>query len=232
MQRVIWIDFIRGVAIFLMVIFHFIFDLNYFGFIDIEIKKGFFKYFRLLIVVLFLSIVGVSLYLSYHKGIDFYKFRKRLLLLFVSSVAISVATYFIFSKSWIYFGVIHFILVATIFGVFFVKIPKVSLFVGVLILVLYYYDFLNLRFLYLFLKPYLHLPTYTEDIVRFFPWFGVVLIGIFLGYTKVLHFKYKCNKICQVVSLWGRHSLMIYLTHQIILFGGFEIINYLTRGRL
>ena len=181
-RRVFEVDFLRGVAIVLMVIFHFCFDLNYFGIVDINIYEGsFWKLFRTVIVWLFLTIVGISLVLAYKDGIDIKKITKRLMLLGFYALSISIVTYILFPSKWIYFGILHFIFFATIFGIFFVNYRVVSLIVGVSIIVLYWLGILHLKWLFALLKPLLYLPQSTLDIVRFFPWFGVVLIGIFLS---------------------------------------------------
>ncbi len=228
-NRVFEIDFLRGVAIALMVIFHINFNLNHFGYIDIDIYRGIeWQIFRAVIVSLFLLLVGVGLLLAYENGIDFKKLMKRLFILFFASLLITIATKFIFPKSWIYFGIIHFIFVASIVGLLFVNYPNLSLVVGVGILAGYFLGFLSLSWMYDFLKPILNLPKHSEDLARFFPWFGVVLIGIFLGKHQLFHLKVSQNYITQKLALFGRHSLIIYLIHQPILFGSLMGIDYLS----
>ena len=226
-QRIFEVDFFRGVAIILMVIFHFCFDLNYFGYVEFDIYSGLnWKLFRVVIVCLFLLLVGISLCLAYKNQINLNKLKKRLYILGGSSVLISVVTYFIFPHSWIYFGIIHFIFFATIFGVPFVRFPKISLGVGALIVGLYFLDTIHFRWLYNYLQPLLNLPLRTEDIVRFVPWFGVVLIGIFLYYHLLPKIKIPQNVITKKINFLGMHSLTIYLTHQIIIFGIFMLLRH------
>jgi len=218
--RIFEADFLRGFAIILMVIFHFCFDLNHFGYIDIDIYRGeFWKGFRVVIVSIFLVVMGASLVFAYRGGINPAKFRKRLLLLGGAAALITFATIFVFPRSWIYFGIIHFVFVATIVGVLFVRAPWVSLVLGILIIAGYQSGHLSTHFIYSFLQPYLHLPMYTEDIVRFFPWFGTVLIGIFMGNHLFLGLKVPQVDMTRKIAFLGRHSLLIYLVHQPVLFG-------------
>jgi uncharacterized membrane protein len=209
-----------------MVVFHFCFDLNYFGYADFDIYHGaFWKNFRVVIVSLFLVIMGASLVFAYQGGINPVKFRKRLLLLGGAAALITVATYFVFPKSWIYFGILHFVFVATLVGVLFVRAPWLSLILGFLILAGTHEGHLSTSFIYTFLQPHLGLPRYTEDIVRFFPWFGVVLIGIFLGHRAFLGLKLPDSTVTQKIALLGRHSLLIYLVHQPLLFGPMMLVH-------
>jgi len=64
----------------------------------------------------------------------------------------------------------------------------------------------------------------TEDYVPLLPWFGVVLIGIFLGRTlfggaRVPEWAQWESRgpIARGLALAGRHSLVIYLVHQPLL---------------
>ena len=218
--RVFEADFLRGVAIVLMVIFHLCFDLNYFKYISIDIYSAIeWKVFRAIIVFLFLLIVGVSMFFAYSDGINYKKFKKRIFILLGSSLLITIVTMLTFPKSWIYFGIIHFILVATILGLPFVRYPNISLVVGIIIIIGYFLGFLPVSWIHDMLKPILGLPSRTEDIVKFFPWFGVVLIGIFVGSKKLFYIKITQNIITNKIALFGRHALIIYLIHQPILFG-------------
>ena len=216
-KRIPIVDALRGVAIVLMIVFHFCFDLNHFGYIHINIYYGLgWKVFRIFIVSLFLLLVGVSLVLAYQDGIKIHKLLKRITILGISALSISVVTYFVFPNSWIYFGILHFIFFATIAGLPFIKYPKISLLVGITIIILYFLDVLHFKWLFAYLQPILDLPLYkTEDIVRFFPWFGVVLIGIYCA--KILNMEFKYTP--KFLLFLGRHSLLIYLIHQPILFG-------------
>lgn len=219
-QRLFEADLLRGVAIILMVTFHLCFDLNYFRYIDINIYNGIeWKAFRVVIVSLFLGLMGASLVFAYQGGINRRKFLKRLAILSGAAALITLATTFVFPKSWIYFGVIHFAALATLAGVWFVRMPTLSLILGIAIVALYQMDYLSTHWLYEALKQPLHLPRYTEDIVRFFPWFGVVLIGIFVGHHRLFGLKLPEGAVTRPIAFLGRHSLTVYLIHQPIMFG-------------
>ena len=227
-KRVIDIDVLRGVAVVLMIVFHFSYDLNYFGYIDIQMTKElFWVSFQLFIVSLFLLIVGVGLYLGYQNAFDLKKLLKRVLFLGVGSILITISTMYNTPNYWVYFGILHFILVASIVGVPFVKFPRTSLVIGILIVLGYNLKIIGFHWLFEILKPLLNLPNHTVDVVRFFPWFGVVLIGIFIGSKGWYNLGIKENRVTNIFVFIGKNALIIYLIHQPILFGFFMAYNKL-----
>ena len=62
------VDFLRGVAILLMVLYHLVFDLNYFAVYDIDVSSGFWLAVARLTASLFLLLVGLSLTLSHSRA--------------------------------------------------------------------------------------------------------------------------------------------------------------------
>lgn len=219
-MRYLQLDFLRGFAIILMIIFHASFDLNYFHFIDIDIyRAAFWLNFRIVIVSLFLLCVGISLFLANKNGLNFKKNFKRFSTLLLLSLLITLVTFFIFEKSWIYFGVLHFIAFASLIGVFFIRFTWLNLFLGVSIILLYMLKLINMHWLYNATHTLLHLPKYTEDLVPFIPWFGVVLIGVFVGKKALYMFPLPTNTVTQGIAYLGKHALFIYILHQPILFG-------------
>ena len=69
-QRYWEVDAVRGVAIVMMVIFHFLWDLWVFGVLpNIVLYDGFWKYFQRTTATLFIILVGVSLTISYHRAL-------------------------------------------------------------------------------------------------------------------------------------------------------------------
>ena len=218
-NRVYEIDVLRGFAIVLMAIFHFSYDLAIFRFVQIDfLGDPYWVGFRIVIVSIFLSMVGMSLYISYHKEIYLGKLIRRSKILILASIIISIGTYFTFPNQWIFFGIIHFVLVASFVGVIFVKIPFTSLIIGITIIILSNMGILHLNFLMNWSRELFNLPSYTMDLVPFFPWIGVVFIGIYLQYQNLFGFKFSQSKIKNILSYLGKHSLAIYLIHQPILF--------------
>ena len=231
-SRVIGLDIFRGLALLLMIIYHFNYDLSYFHIIEINLNSSsFFLAFRYTIISMFLLSVGISLSLVHRESISWRRVKKRVLLLSLASIAVSIATYIVFPDSWVYFGILHFILLASILALPFLKYPKVAILFAILIFIGSATGSLTVHPLFNLIQPILHLPPiHTEDLVSIFPWFGVVLLGTAIAYYN-LHLKIFNQKIFnnnslfnRVLKFMGQHSLLIYLIHQPILFFAFE--NY------
>jgi len=58
------IDSLRGLALIMMIIFHFVYDLNYFGIAEINVSYGFWKDFAYATAFLFVFIAGISVWIS------------------------------------------------------------------------------------------------------------------------------------------------------------------------
>lgn len=69
-NRRFWeIDALRGVAIIMMVIYHLLWDLYFFAVLpNIALQVGFWKYYQRTTASLFLTLVGVSLVVSYKRA--------------------------------------------------------------------------------------------------------------------------------------------------------------------
>ncbi len=127
-----------------------------------------------------------------------------------------------FTQSWIYFGVLHFILIASLCAILFVPYPKFSLIIGMCIIILALLGLLEKRWPFYYFDEFL--PSYTVDYVPLFPWLGVILVGIALAHSKwINHDMLKLNnlkndKLIRQLAWPGKHSLIIYLIHQPLLF--------------
>ena len=66
------IDFLRGIAIIMMVIYHLLYSLHYFSHYNINVYSGFWLYFARATAITFLFLVGVSLAVSFTKAEKIY----------------------------------------------------------------------------------------------------------------------------------------------------------------
>ena len=228
--RVLGLDIFRGWALLFMVIYHFIYDLSYFHIIELNLNSSnFFLFFRYTIISMFLLSVGISLSLVHQKSISWKKLKKRVLLLGLASLTVTATTYIVFPNAWIYFGILHFILLSSLLALPFLNYPKIALLVAILIFIGSATENLTVHSIFNFLQPILHLPPiHTQDVIALFPWFGVVLLGTLIAYYN-LHIKIFTKKIFtantplnKLLKFMGQHSLLIYLIHQPILFVAFE----------
>lgn len=222
-QRSDLVDVLRGSAIAMMFIYHFCYDLSYYGLADFDFyQDSDWINFRIVIVSSFLCIVGISLHLATRHGLNRRHFLHRLAWLLGYAALVSLSSYLMFAERWIFFGILHFIALASIIGLLFSRYYWFNLIAGIVII------YFGLHFEHpAFDHPMLQwfglvtrLPG-TEDYVQFIPWFGVVLLGMFLG--KLIFDRRPVQKLIQWQSphalgrwlaLAGRHSLHIYILHQ------------------
>ncbi|MGR0277588.1 heparan-alpha-glucosaminide N-acetyltransferase [Marinomonas dokdonensis] len=221
--RSLLLDAYRGSAVLLMIVFHFCWDLRNFGFIEYHLFDPFWVHFRSLILTLFFTAIGWSAYVSHmapSKGLSRTKaFWHRDGKLLVCAIGISVATYLAAPQQWIYFGILHFIFLASILIRPFLNTPVVASFIGTGIIICYYYTpYLHFPNAFHTITQYIPLPSRTLDIVFPFPWIGVVLLGPLLGFVKLHQCTVPAHPIIRFMALLGRHALPIYLLHQLFLF--------------
>lgn len=229
-------DLLRGLAILLMVVFHFCYDLSYFGYADFNIHSPFWTGFRTLILTLFFIVSGYSFYLAHGNGFRQRVFVRRFTQLFGSAAAITLVTRLLFPQSWIYFGILHFFVVAQLIMLVLCRHPRLNLIVtlGVFVCWISLPGF-NLHWLYIYLQPVLDLPYGTQDITRLVPWISLITAGLaFAQYRQHLGINLppvplsvlKAPAI-KLLALCGRHPLKIYLLHQPLLFGAFSVLQFI-----
>ncbi|MGK0367965.1 MAG: putative membrane protein [Thermoproteota archaeon] len=207
------LDCLRGFAVILMVIFHFSYDLNIFKFIDINMRSTFWWWFPRIIVFLFLSAVGISNCYSYANGIDKNKLFKRFLKIGGAALIVSVSTYIMFPKTWIYFGTLHCVAVASLLAAPLANRPKLSFLIGsALLSSIYIFDITYKGLSSLF-------KVKSMDYIPIYPWFFVVAFAIFLFHKGPKIKPLPQNSLFKYMAVLGKHSLRIYILHQPILFG-------------
>jgi uncharacterized membrane protein len=210
-----------------MVIYHFCFDLNYFGAIHLNMNDSpFWLGFRALILSTFLGVAGVSLVLAAQAGAT--RFWRRLGVLALCSALVSVVSYALFAERWIFFGVLHFILLASLLGTLLLRGYWLNLVLGVALIAAGVWGKFPL-----FDQPWLQwvgMMTFkppTEDYVPLLPWFGVVLLGMFGAQTLLQRENLRTRLaawhpppwLLRGIAFAGRHSLAVYMLHQPLLMG-------------
>ncbi|MBI5450324.1 MAG: DUF1624 domain-containing protein [Gammaproteobacteria bacterium] len=223
------VDMARGVALLMMIGYHFCYDLKAFGRIQADFDNDpLWLGLRTVIVSLFLGLVGVSLQLASRQRLHWGRYFRRLAALAACAAGISVVSFVMYRQQMIFFGILHFILVASLLALPFRSLGWMNAGLGV--------GLVMLGSLYshpLFDQPALqwaglmtHKP-YTVDYVPVLPWFGVVLLGLSLGRWllddgRLAH--WRPGSWGRVLAAGGRHSLLIYMLHQPILLGSLYLI--------
>lgn len=223
------VDQLRGLALVLMAIFHFGYDLSLYGYVEFDNDAPFWAWFRFIIVTLFFTSVGISLVLANRWGIQWRAFWLREVKIVAAAAVISLATWYAYPTSWVWFGVLHFIAVASILTLPVLYRPHLALVLGVAIFILFNTTtWFNLSGLHDLLKQPLNLPDRTLDLTRLIPWLGMVYIGVFLGHYRLFGLRaLPPMGINRPLGWLGRHSLSFYLLHQIPLFGLAWLIYWL-----
>ncbi|MBI5679499.1 MAG: DUF1624 domain-containing protein [Methanobacterium sp.] len=239
------VDSLRGLAIIMMVTFHLIFDLNYFGVYSFDLYSGFLFWFQKITAFIFIFLVGVSLSLSYSRTTIlndykvpknlFLKYLKRGLKIFFYGLLITLITWIFVKQEFIIFGILHLIGIAIILEYPFLKHKYVNLFAGLIFIAAgiyltgFRFDFYGLLWL-----GFIPNNWGTLDYFPLLPWLGVVSLGIFAGKMiykdYIRQFKLPDLSNYQIITLFeflGRNSLVIYLIHQPILILLLYLLGYL-----
>jgi uncharacterized membrane protein len=222
-SRMAFVDVLRGLAIAMMFAYHFSFDLNFFGAIDVDFNRSpFWLGFRAVIVSSFLLLVGVSLVLAHGRRVAERAFWARLAKVAACAALVSFASRMMFPNSMIFFGILHFIAVASVVGVVCLRLGDWTLPAGIVAIAVGLtvtnplFDRPELQWFGLMT----HKPV-TEDYVPFLPWFGVVLIGMYVGtllprlrdWTALSQWAPR-GPLGRALALAGSHSLPVYMLHQ------------------
>jgi uncharacterized membrane protein len=222
--RLASIDNLRGIAIVAMVAYHFAFDLAYFRLIDANFyRDAFWLNARTVILSSFLLLAGVSLVLAERRGQSHTHFWRHVLRIAACAVLVSAASYFVFPRSFIWFGVLHAIAVSLVLVRPLAARPLAALVLGLAVIAAGIglawpaFDREALGWIgFATVKPV------TEDYVPLFPWTGVILVGIALGHALARNDFRAVAMFAmfpRVLALLGRHSLLVYMLHQPILLG-------------
>lgn len=228
-QRLAVLDLARGIAVVTMAIYHFSWDLSWFGFVDWPVAQGFvWRSFAASIAGSFLFLAGVSLDLAHHKAVRWRSFWRRLVVVIVAAAAISMVTYFTFGNSFVRFGILHCIAAASLIALPFLRQPFwVSLAGAVFLITLPAWAISSFFNGELWLWTGLGTPEFgSVDYVPVAPWAGVTLAGLALSKMfRRIHMWDRLSRLSfsgsagKSTRFLGRHSLPVYLLHQPILYG-------------
>lgn len=210
-DRVWEIDFIRGAAIILMVLFHLIFDLREFYSINIEYSTGFWYYEGKLSAIIFILTSGISSTFSKNN-------LKRGGAVIGLGIVITLITYVYDSDTYIRFGILHLLGSSMILYHFIKKFSNICIFlIGTTAIVLgSKFSNLAVQSPYLFIFGLINKGFASLDYYPLLPWAGVFIYGAIIGrtlYSKRKSLFPNANRF-KFLPYLGQHSLFIYLTHQ------------------
>jgi uncharacterized membrane protein len=166
--------------------------------------------------------------LSHQRGIKWGAFWRRMGILVGCAALITLATYFAMPQQFIFFGILHSIALASLLGLAFLRLPwVVTLLVAAAVLAVpqLYRDvaFDAPWLLWVGLAP--GFPQ-TMDYEPVFPWFGAFLLGMSAAQLMLSRgplVRKAASPLLARVTWIGRHSLVIYLVHQPVIIGLFNL---------
>lgn len=216
-------DFLRGLAVIGMIVFHAFFVLTFLGDLDLRMNEGWWLYFADVVRFIFLSLVGVGMVISYEnvrkKGGGYFDgiFRqwKRGAAILIVAFLVNIATYFFVPDQYVRFGILHLIAFSIFVLSFLLGRKYLALLFSVFSFVFaYYLRDLDLDFLLLKSDSMVSL-----DYFPLFPWMGIVSLGIFFAYIfygngkSKFNFPFLKSDYLKPIYWLGKKALPVYLLH-------------------
>ena len=237
-MEIIFINYLRAFAFILMFIYHI------FVFLKVQINQDYLNnYFIDFIGIIsrniFIILVGVSLYLSYHNSTDLNSYKKKQLYrsikIYLCAIFITLFTYYSIYKYYVIFGVLHFISLAILLLHNFIN-NFIMLFIILSVCTYFNYNNLYLHSSNSFINYIYNILGFNiyKNTIDSFPlikWLPKVIIGIFIGFIITKYYinniqpnKFKNNKnnknnkkvfniIHNVVDFIGKNTLVLYIIH-------------------
>jgi len=219
----IWeLDFLRGIALIMMIYFHAIYDLkDIFGY-NVVYSTGINRWIGRISAIMFIFISGISSTLSKSN-------LKRGLKVLGAGVAISIVTYLYDPELVIKFGILHFLGVSMLLYPLFRKLHPVALLLAgtAVILAGNAVSQINAANDCFFVFGLTSSNFFSSDYYPLLPWFGVFLYGVaagkFLYPAKKSLFRFTLRD--NIISCAGRNTFIIYLIHQPVIIAVITIID-------
>ena len=225
--RISEIDLLRGTAVMMMILFHTVFDIDYYNICQVNILAGPGSVFGYVTGFLFVFIAGISAWISgkrascrMDKKRVYIKFLKRGAFIFSIGMGITIVTWIFAPGDAIVFGTLHLIGISIMLAPLFFGLSVKNIYIGLAVVFagLLVHGIAGDPLLTLIGIPY---PGFsTLDYKPLIPWFGYFLSGMALSAylypegIKEKKFEEINNPVSGFIRLAGRNSLVIYLVHQ------------------
>ena len=229
-NRLTSLDLARTLALVCMVVFHFTFDLALFGHIDPgTMSQPFWCYFARMIAGSFLFLSGIGLWLAQGRGIRWPAFWKRFAKITAAAALVSIATYFTLPGLTVFYGILHSIAISSLIALAVLRLPAVltlALAAATFALPLVFRDpAFDGALVWTGLGT---VPPVTADFLPLFPWIAPMLAGVAAGrlmsrFALWPRLALVPTRLARALAWPGRHTLAIYLIHQPLMIGAFNL---------
>ena len=231
------VDALRGFAVVQMIVYHFIYDLNYFGWLDLGMTRNQpWLGWRTAIVSQFLLLVGLSLVLRLARRPGWRDFWLRWAQVAGAAALVSLGSWLMFGPRFIYFGILHFIAVALILARLLAPLRAWNLVLAAAALLAWFayrdpaFDAAPANIVgFVTIKPR------TEDYVPLFPWLAATLAGVGCGalwqrrgFALAPPWRGLNANPPRLLVWLGTWALTVYLAHQPILIGVLWLVRKTT----
>ena len=242
------VDTLRGLAIVWMSLFHFSFDLNQSSQLGAAVgwvqqnfyTDPFWTMQRTVIVSLFLFCAGISQAIAVDQGQSWQRFFKRWVQIVGCALLVSAGSYWLYPRSFIYFGVLHGIAVmllvvrltagwgrwlwvagAAVFAIAVIASQAMSTLTGAEL-----FNQPQLNWLGLITRK-----PITEDYVPLVPWLGVMWWGVAAGQWLLKHrpgwLALRAPRALRPLKWLGQWSLSWYMLHQPVMIGALAAVTWM-----
>ena len=222
-KRLLWLDASRTVALLAMVVFHFARDLEFFGVLPsgVTLTAGWAVFARV-IAGSFLFLSGVSLIVAHGSSLRPHAWARRLMMLVLAALLVSMGTYVAFPQSYVYFGILHVIVACSLIGVLVIGAPAWVLIVSAC-LVFVADAYLGRQVFASSWLAWTGLGSTVRpslDFLPLVPWLAPFLMG--MAFAKLVPMRgvfgtMQATRLVTAMTWPGRNSLAVYLCHQPVL---------------
>src|SRR5208337_736177 len=207
------IDLFRGIAILMMVLFHTLFDISFFGIAQDNVSSGFWRYFAFATATLFLLLVGGSLVVSHARAARHLagfalarKFLVRGAGIFLLGLGITVATWLYLREGFILFGILHLIGISVMLSSLFFRFKKYNIVLGLLCILIGLFMVSSLG------------PVYLQV-------FGIQPVGAWsVGYSPMISWSFTGTIIPLLLLPLGIHAASFWSVDYTPLFPWFGVV--------
>ena len=229
MRRYDEIDIFKGIAVLCMIVFHFFYFPNQYGFKEIEYNTLTLKIVAKIAQIIFIICVGINLVFAKKKTSESSYHLQRIGKIGFYAVLMSLFTYYVFKERYVKFGILHFIAFASLLLFMFVDDSDTMKIITGLFGTLFILNKLHPELFRSIPAPLAFISGFYNDkysAVDHFPilpWIILICIGVFIGHylsnNNINTPKYLVdNPVSDVLKNIGKKSLEIYAVHWAILY--------------